>query len=494
MKIYNYILILLIILVICNLKKNKLIEGHISGDPNSNNQVYTHCDTRTDGEFTCSITGEGTFLEQLDESGQPKVNGIPMADDLDYIDPDNIEAGRIEPSGYHRKDCRGLSQEECPLFCDSTIIYPEQECNDIDASSFWLFSRNIDYSEPLPRFATYSNYPNYEHYPFGGTGFEGFDIVLPLNKVRNSYFYDAVDQIAVLLGLDLDNKFYLRTPRSPIYCGLTEEITRFSKSVTMVDYSTNPEGEELRGPSSVPDCNRRPDREELCLDEIRRPPEYIGPVSIKIGHPDKLNGRWHFRGMYNNFPEYVGGTGHVYNSQSNSFRDEIRSDYYHIYYGPLRGGICHGNDTGWQIRPIDESIYDIKLEIEEKKRIEIMALLEKGKSQDDINRYIQSRDDHYWLKGPSSTTYPSIKSFLSSLGWSKNFDTTDFNNSGRPVLPSLTICNDFACGGPTPANVLNTNPSLLCDDPDLTNEADKQECLRNRRFFTYGDINLLEAR
>ena len=53
MKIYNYILILLIIIVIFNFKKNKLIEGHISGDINSNDQIYTHCQSSLFGQFTC---------------------------------------------------------------------------------------------------------------------------------------------------------------------------------------------------------------------------------------------------------------------------------------------------------------------------------------------------------------------------------------------------------------------------------------------------------
>ena len=60
----------------------------------------------------------------------------------------------------------------------------------------------------------------------------------------------------------------------------------------------------------------------------------MGPVSLKVGHQlDNLNGRWTFKGVYNDFPEYVGGTGTILVDGET----QDRTDYYHIYYGPLRG-------------------------------------------------------------------------------------------------------------------------------------------------------------
>ena len=41
-----------------------------------------------------------------------------------------------------------------------------------------------------------------------------------------------------------------------------------------------------------------------------------------------------FKGVYNDFPEYVGGTGTIL--VDGEIQDRTGS-YYHIYYGPLRG-------------------------------------------------------------------------------------------------------------------------------------------------------------
>ena len=65
MKIYNYIFILLIIKLFLILK-NKLIEGRISGDINSNDQIYTHCQSNLNGQFML-VSGGGQYLHQMME-------------------------------------------------------------------------------------------------------------------------------------------------------------------------------------------------------------------------------------------------------------------------------------------------------------------------------------------------------------------------------------------------------------------------------------------
>ena len=210
----------------------------------------------------------------------------------------------------------------------------------------------------------------------------------------------------------------------------------------------------------------------------------MGPVSLKVGHPDNLNGRWTFKGVYNDFPEYVGGTGTILVDGET----QDRTDYYHIYYGPLRGGLCHGNDTGWQIRPIDETIFDIKLEIDEKKRIERKFLRDKNFQAREINEYIEARDDHYWLKGPSSEIYPDIESFLRSLGWNRRYDTSSGRIESIPIHSALFQCRDYRCSGPLPATTSNRAPSLLCDSSRINRSTNKEECITNRNFFSYSNI------
>ena len=209
--------------------------------------------------------------------------------------------------------------------------------------------------DSIPRSLNPSNYPIYDisdEVPLE------FKIRLPLTSVRNSIFYTAVDQIEVLLDVDLDDRWHQheRDEFPPRYCGITDDIIRFSRGPYTVVYNSELSGIGLPEESQI----LRPTE---CSDSV---PNLMGPVSLKVGHPDNLNGRWTFKGVYNDFPEYVGGTGTILVDGET----QDRTDYYHIYYGPLRGGLCHGNDTGWQIRPIDETIFDIKLEIDEKKRIE----------------------------------------------------------------------------------------------------------------------------
>ena len=103
----------MIIIVIFNFK-NKLIEGHISGDINSNDQIYTHCQSNLNGQFTCSVSGGGQYL---------------LSDDGITTMPNNVrnrDGDIYTPYGWELHNCSEITEEEeCPSACDGAVIYPE---------------------------------------------------------------------------------------------------------------------------------------------------------------------------------------------------------------------------------------------------------------------------------------------------------------------------------------------------------------------------------
>ena len=130
MKIYNYILILLIIIVIFNFKKNKLIEGHISGDINSNDQIYTHCQSNLNGQFTCSVSGGGQYL---------------LSDDGITTMPNNVrnrDGDIYTPYGWELHNCSEITEEAAFVLQLVMVLLSTRkeivEILDSVLSSFWM--------------------------------------------------------------------------------------------------------------------------------------------------------------------------------------------------------------------------------------------------------------------------------------------------------------------------------------------------------------------
>ena len=454
----NYILVLLLILTLSLFQKktkkttkniiaitillltyifnnNKLIEGHFLDDEDRSS--YRYCGI-PEYEYTCT----GTYNV--------------------YNEDDNITG---------TQDC---SIENCPSECETSFVVvegDEEDCSDIDTFSFWISDPRLDRNYPINHLVP-SIYPNRyidtRIYPVRDSIDTSSTFNLKLDEIRNTPYYNPIHQNRIILGLNKDGIMEFAgendytTNRSILYCGDSPEFGHRNHITTVDNFDRGFTSRAIK-------CNH-------VLQEFIR-----GPISWGIGTPETLSGRWHFRGMYNGLPEYVGGKGYInYVDESNNNLSEMKTDYYQIYYGPLRGGVCHNNDTGWQLRPIGLTIYDLEVEMEEKKRIESIKLKEEGKSDREIETIINSKTDNYWLRGPSKDTNESVFSFLRSLGWSRS----ERDYPGNIPFPGITTCNDFYCNGPMPARPDNTHSSLLCDDYYSSGqESEKEACLQNLRFF-----------